>query len=312
MMLLTNNQSFLAGMFKKKKLAFFSLIILALFLLVAILADLIAPTRMENGQLPTNLLHKLKAPSLEHPLGTDTLGHDMLSYMIYGARTSVVLSIVCTILSTIISIIIGASSAVISGKFDLILQRFVDAWMCIPGMLIMLILMSILGSGIIQLIIVISIPSGIRCSRMVRSAAMAVKDSGYSKMSKILGDGTFWRMRKHIIPNILPILLMNMATSIGGVVMMEASLNFLGFGVKIGTPSWGAMLTNQGRAAMYSAPWLALAPGIAIALMVFASAMLGDGLRDLLDPRLKGGVGTYSYKKIRKIAMRYTNETGIT
>jgi peptide/nickel transport system permease protein len=293
--------SFLHELFTTKKIAALGLCLLIFFLLIAVFADVIAPVKAVDGQIPTSVLEKLQPPSLKHPFGTDSVGRDLLSYMIYGCRTSVILGIVCTLLSTIVSLIIGVASAVIGGWFDLIVQRFVDAWQCVPGMLIMLIMMSILGNGLIQLIIVISIPAGIGGSRMVRSAAIAVKDSGYSKMSTMLGGGQLWKMIQHVTPNILPMIIMNLAGSLGGVIMMEASMNFLGFGVSVNTPSWGAMLSGQGRSNMYIAPWLAMVPGIAIAVMVFASAMLGDGVRDILDPRLKGGVGSYSASKLKKI-----------
>ena len=293
--------SFLGELFRTKKLGALGLVILIVFLLIAVFADVLAPYPMVNGALQTSVLEKLQSPSLTHLLGTDSLGRDVLSYMIYGCRTSVILGIVCTVLSTVVSVIIGVASAVIGGVFDLLIQRIVDAWQCVPGMLIMLILMSMMGNGLLQLIIIIAVPAGIGGSRMVRSAAISVKDSGYSKMSTMLGGGTVWRMIQHVTPNIMPIIIMNMAGSLGGVIMMEASLNFLGFGVDVGTPSWGAMLSGSGRANMYRAPWLAMVPGIAIAIMVFASAMLGDGVRDILDPRLKGGVGSYSSSKIKKI-----------
>ena len=293
--------SFLRELFKTKKIAALGLCLLIFFLLVAVFADVIAPVKAVDGQIPTSVLEKLQPPSLKHPFGTDSVGRDLLSYMIYGCRTSVILGIICTLLSTIVSLIIGVASAVIGGWFDLIVQRFVDAWQCVPGMLIMLIMMSILGNGLIQLIIVISIPAGIGGSRMVRSAAIAVKDSGYSKMSTMLGGSQLWKMIQHVTPNIMPLIIMNLAGSLGGVIMMEASMNFLGFGVSVNTPSWGAMLSGQGRSNMYVAPWLAMVPGIAIAIMVFASAMLGDGVRDILDPRLKGGVGSYAGSKLKKI-----------
>ena len=293
--------SFLHELFKTKKIAALGLCLLIFFLLIAVFADVIAPVKAVDGQIPTSVLEKLQPPSLKHPFGTDSVGRDLLSYMIYGCRTSVILGIVCTLLSTIVSLIIGVASAVIGGWFDLIVQRFVDAWQCVPGMLIMLIMMSILGNGLIQLIIVISIPAGIGGSRMVRSAAIAVKDSGYAKMSTMLGGSQVWKMLQHVTPNILPLIIMNLAGSLGGVIMMEASMNFLGFGVSVNTPSWGAMLSGQGRSNMYVAPWLAMVPGIAIAVMVFASAMLGDGVRDILDPRLKGGVGSYAGSKLQKI-----------
>ena len=296
---------FLSTLWRTKKVAFFGLMVLIFFILVAIFADVIAPQKMENGMLASSLLNAAKAPSLEHPLGTDAMGRDLLSYMIYGARTSVILGISCTILSTILSVIIGVTSAVIGGRFDLYLQRFIDAWQCIPGMLIMLILMTILGPGMVSMIIVLSLPSGIGGSRMIRSAAISVKDSGYCNMSRMLGGKNVWRMIHHVIPNIMPLVLMNLANSLGGTIMMESTLNFLGFGVNINTPSWGYLLTSQGRSKMYTAPWIGLTPGIAITIMVFAAAMFGDGVRDILDPRLKGGMGSFSRKKIRRIAQKY-------
>ena len=256
--------------------------------------------------LKSNLLNVSKPPSAAHWLGTDATGVDLLSYIIYGARTSVILGFACTILTTIISVIVGVASAVIGGKFDMIVQRIVDSWLCIPGMLVLLILMSVLGSGMIQMILVMSIPAGIGGSRIMRSAAFAVKDSGYSNMSRTLGGSNLWRMWKHVVPNIMPFILMNLANSLGGVIMMEATLNFLGFGVSIGTPSWGYILTSQGRTKMFTAPWIGLAPGMAITIMVFAAAVFGDGVRDILDPRLKGGVGSFKKKNIKGIIAKYT------
>ena len=296
---------FLSLLWRTKKVAFFGMVVLIFFILVAIFADVLAPQKMENGMLASSLIDASKAPSLQHPLGTDAMGVDMLSYMIFCARTSVILGITCTILSTVISVVIGVASAVIGGKFDLILQRFIDAWQCIPGMLIMLIMMTMLGSGMLPMIIVLSIPGGIGGSRMIRSAAISVKDSGYCNMSKMLGGKNIWRMVHHVLPNLLPLVLMNLANSLGGTIMMEATLNFLGFGVNINTPSWGYILTSQGRSKMYTAPWIGLAPGLAITIMVFAAAMFGDGVRDILDPRLKGGMGSFSLKKIRRIADKY-------
>ena len=296
---------FFAAMIKTKKVAAVGLAILLMFVLMAIFADVIAPQKMINGVLKSNLLQVSRPPSAQHWLGTDATGVDLLSYIIYGARTSVILGFSCTILSTVISVIIGVASAVIGGKFDLVVQRIVDSWLCIPGMLVLLILMSILGSGMIQMILVMSIPAGVGGSRIMRSAAFAVKDSGYSNMSRTLGGSALWRMWKHVVPNIMPFILMNLANSLGGVIMMEATLNFLGFGVTIGTPSWGYILTSQGRTKMFTAPWIGLAPGMAITIMVFAAAVFGDGVRDILDPRLKGGVGSFKKRHIKGIAAKY-------
>ena len=294
----------LVDLFRKKPLGGVGLIIMILFLLVAIFADVIAPYPMQNGAMQMDFTAMLSGPSAAHPLGTDSLGVDVLSYLIYGARTSVVLGIVCTLLCTVISVVIGVSSAVIGGWYDLIVQRLVDGFQCIPSLLIMLMMMAVMGKGMPQLIVALSVPAGIGGARIIRSAAFSVKDSGYVKMSKLLGTKALWRAVKHVIPNTMPLIIVNMAGNLSGVIMQEASLNFLGYGVKIGTPSWDYMITNQGRANMYTAPWLSLYPGLCIMILVFGANMFGDAIRDLLDPRLQGGVGSYNTKKIKKIAAR--------
>ena len=322
--------NFLKQMWKKKKLGFFCMLILIVLVIVAIFADQIAPYKMVNGSLPVSIADANLAPyfmlSAEeraeqkasaaasgeaiHWLGTDTVGTDLLSYLIYGARTSVILCIVCTALSTLISVVIGVLSAVIGGWFDLIVQRIVDAWQCIPSMLIIMLMMSIMGSGMWQLIIALSVPSGIGGSRMIRSSAISVKDSGYCSESDLLGGTIAWKSIKHVVPNILPLIIITAAGSLGGVVMMEASMDFLGYGVDVGTPSWGYIITGQGKENMIGAPWLTVIPGLCIMLMVFAANMFGDAVRDILDPRLKGGVGSFTgdQKKLRVLATKLSAE----
>lgn len=311
--------NFTKQLFKKKPLGAIGMLILILLLVVAIFADQIAPYPMVGGSLPVSVFDKLTKPYIfmsaaekaqarqlgaVYLLGTDSLGRDLLSYMIYGTRTSVILCLSSVVISTLVSVMIGTLSATIGGKFDLIVQRFVDAWTCIPSMLILLILMSIMGNGLPQLIFALSVPAGIGGSRMIRSAAFQIKDSGYVQESEILGCSIWWKTIKHVIPNTLPLIIISAAGSIGGVVMMEASMNFLGYGVDPGTPSWGYIITNQGRANMFVAPWLTVIPGIMIAIMVFGANMFGDAVRDIMDPRLKGGVGSYSAKKIEKMARK--------
>ena len=304
---------------KKKPLGAAGLIFLLLLLLIAVFADVLAPVKMTAGTIPTDILHKLEKPFLfmSHAdkqaaraagevfwLGTDNLGRDVLSYLIYGARTSVVLCLGVTVLSTFISVVIGTISAVIGGWFDLIVQRLVDAWQCIPGMLITVLMMSMFGNGTWQMILVMSIPGGIGGSRMIRSAAMSVKDSEYVKISEMFGSRLYWKTVRHVLPNILPLIIITSAGGLGGVIMMEASLNFLGYGVSVGTPSWGYMITNQGKSNMYTAPFLSLYPGFLIMLMVLAANLFGDALRDVMDPRLQGGVGSYNSEKIKKLAAK--------
>jgi len=297
-------EHFVATLFRKKPLGGVGLIIMIAFVLVALFADLIAPYSMQNGNMQMDFTAMLAKSSQAHLLGTDSLGTDVLSYLIYGARTSVILGIVCTVLATLISLVLGVSSSAIGGWYDLIVQRIVDGVQCIPALLLMLIMMAIMGRGMPQLIIALSVPAGIGGARLIRSAAFSVKDSGYVRMSKLLGSKTWWRAMKHITPNIMPLVLVNMAGQLAGTIMQEASLNFLGYGVAVGTPSWGYMITNQGRANMYTAPWLALYPGLCIAVLVFGANMFGDAIRDIMDPRLQGGVGSYDTKTIKRIAAK--------
>lgn len=312
---------------RKKPLGAAGIVFLLLLIVVSLLADVLAPVKMEAGTLPTDILHTLEKPYLAmnaaeraaaretgrvYLLGTDNLGRDVLSYLIYGARTSVILCLSVTVLSTLISVVIGTLSAVIGGWFDLIVQRIVDAWQCIPGMLITVLLISMFGNGIWQMILVMSVPGGIGGSRMIRSSAMAVKDSEYVKISEMFGSRVLWKTIRHVLPNTLPLIITTAAGGLGGVIMMEASMNFLGYGVSVGTPSWGYMITNQGRANMYTAPWLSLYPGFLIMLMVLAANLFGDALRDVMDPRLQGGVGSYNSEKIQKLASKKLKQYGIT
>lgn len=317
------NKSLLKRLFVQKPLAGAGLVILIVLVLVAIFADALAPYPMVGGRMQVDVAHRMQKPWFmltaeqkavlpQYILGSDNLGRDVLSYLIYGARTSVILCVCCAILSMLISVSIGTLSAVIGGWFDLLVQRFVDAWQCIPNMLMLMILMSIWGNGLWQLIFAMAVPAGISGSRMIRAAAIGVKDSGYMKASGQLGARTLWRTVRHVLPNILPLVIVSMAGALAGAVMMESSMNFLGMGVEPGTPSWGYIITDQGRPNFYLAPWLALYPSLLIALMVFAANMFGDGLRDLLDPRLKGGVGSYSSEKIKKLAEKQLKKLGMT
>jgi peptide/nickel transport system permease protein len=284
---------------KEKPLGTFGLVIILVLLICGIFADLswgsstwrrgIAPYPM--GQI--ELKNMLAPPSWQHPLGTDNLGRDELSNIIYGARVSVIIGLGATSLMTIISILIGALSGLIGGKFDLIVQRFVDAWQSIPGMLILLIVMSILGMGLWQLIVCIGVPMGIGYSRMIRSAVISIKENVFVDAARSIGCSTGKLLMKHIMPNIMPVVIIGFSMFIGGVILMEAGLSFLGYGVPPGVPSWGSMLSREGRKFMEIAPMLAIWPGLALSLIVYGANMFGDAARDLLDPKLRGGLGSY-------------------
>jgi peptide/nickel transport system permease protein len=284
---------------KEKPLGTIGLVIVLALLFAGIFANFLAPYPM--GKI--DLLHTLSPPSNLHWLGTDNLGRDVLSQIIYGARVSMIIGLSATSLTTVVSVIIGALSALIGGRFDLVVQRFVDAWLCIPGMLILLIMMSIMGKGTLQIILAIGIPMGIGGSRMIRSAVFAIRENTYVDAGRAIGCSTLTLLTRHIIPNIMPVIIIGFSMMIGGVILMEASLSFLGFGVPPGVPSWGSMLSQEGRQYMEIAPTLALWPGLALTVVVYGTNMFGDAMRDLLDPKLKGGVGSYGGPK-KKVKIR--------
>jgi peptide/nickel transport system permease protein len=279
----------LIRLWKEKPLGTVGLAIVVLLLLTGIFADFLAPYDM--GEI--DLLNRLAGASSAHWLGTDHLGQDVLSNIIYGARVSVIIGLSGSALATVVSIIIGALSALIGGKFDLVVQRFVDAWLCIPGMLILMIMVTIIGRGEWQIIIAIGVPMGIGASRIVRSAVFSIKENTYVEAGRAIGSSTWRLLTRHILPNIMPVIIIGFSMIIGSVILMEASLSFLGFGVPPGVPSWGSMLSQEGRMYMEIAPMLAIWPGLALSLVVYGTNMFGDAIRDLLDPRLKGGLGRY-------------------
>ncbi len=298
-------RNFLVDLFirlwKEKPLGTVGLAIVLILLLTGIFADWLAPYPMEAGSIPQDPSSMLQGPSAQHWLGTDNLGRDELSRIIYGARVSVIIGLSATALITVVSVIIGASSALIGGTFDLLMQRFVDAWLCIPGMLILLILVTILGQGTWQIIVAIGVPMGIGGSRMIRSAVYAIRENTYVDAGRAIGCSTWMMLRRHIIPNIMPVIIIGFSMMIGGAILMEAGLSFLGYGVPPGVPSWGSMLSQEGRRFMEISPLLAVWPGLALTLVVWGTNMFGDALTDLLNPKLKGGLGRYGgpRKKIK-------------
>ncbi len=287
-------RSMLADIFtrlvKEKPLGTFGLVIVVLLLLTGIFADFIAP----YGYNKTNPAHYLNPPSGEHILGADNLGRDVFSRVIYGARISVIVGLGATAISAVIAGIIGTLSGYIGGKTDIIMQRFVDGWMCFPGLVILIAAISLVGPGIWQVIVVLGILFGIGGSRIVRGAVIGIKQNVYVEAAVAAGGSTGNIIFRHILPNIMAPMIILFSTQVPGIIMIEASLSFLGFGIPPPFPSWGGMLSRSGRTFMERAPWMAIWPGAALAIVVYGINMFGDALRDLLDPRLRGGLGRYS------------------
>ena len=236
-----------------------------------------------------NLADRLQGPSARHLLGTDQLGRDLLSRLLFGARISLVVGLAATTLNVVVATLIGGTSGFLGGKLDLAVQRFVDAWMAFPGLLLLLTIMSVAGQGLPQIIVVLGIAGGVGGSRVVRGAVVATKGNDFFLAARAVGAPTRQVLVRHVLPNIVAPLIIVFSINVGGVILAEASLSFLGFGLPIKVPSWGGMLSREGRRFMEQAPWLALWPGLCLTIVVYSFNMLGDALRDLLDPRLRGG-----------------------
>jgi peptide/nickel transport system permease protein len=231
---------------------------------------------------------RMKPPSAQFWMGTDNLSRDMWSRVVYGARVSVTVGLATIALGTLIAAAVGISSGYIGGGYDMAVQRVVDAWMSFPYLVIILSIMAVLGPGLLNLILSLSILIAASSARVIRGATLSVMQNPYLEAARALGLG-HWRIAlRHVLPNVLATVLILATIGLGVVILAESSLSFLGFGVPPPYPSWGAMLSGSGRSYMYRAPWMAFWPGLAISLAVFGFNMLGDAFRDVLDPRLRG------------------------
>jgi len=270
-------------------------IVLAMFI-TGISADFLAPRDRNLISLPD----QLSPPSAQYPLGTDNLGRDLLSRIIFGARISMIVGLAASGLSVLTAATIGVVSGFLGGKFDIVVQRFVDAWMCFPWLFIVLSVMSLLGPGLLQVIIVLGLLSGINSSRVVRGAVIGIKENVYVEAARAIGCPTRRILARHIFPNVTAPIIILFTVAMGAMILAEATLSFLGFGIPPPEPSWGGMLSGAGRVYMLTAPWLAIWPGLALSVAVFSINMFGDALRDILDPRLRGGLGRYSKAKAQR------------
>ena len=281
---------------KEKPLGMVGGIITLLLFFTAIFADFLAPYGMNE----IHTADMLAAPSATYWLGTDNMGRDILSRVIFGARVSVIVGLAASIIATIISLIIGIACGYIGGKLDLIVQRFVDAWMCIPSLILCMVIISMIGPGMTSVIIVVGIGKGIHRSRVIRGATMGIRENVYVQAAVAIGCPTTRIFTRHILPNIMAPIIVLFTTGMPVIILLEASLSFLGFGIPPPVPSWGGMLSGPGRLYMFLAPRMAIWPGLALASVVYGVNMFGDAVRDLLDPRLRGGVGRYGAKVKKK------------
>jgi len=253
-------------------------------ILVAAFAPLLAPHDPYESISGARLL----SPSLDHPMGTDNLGRDLLSRIIYGARISLLIGVLAGGLGTLGGLVVGLVSGYAGGWADNVIQRVVDSLMAFPGLILALTLVATLGPSLRNVMIAIAIGAIPNTSRVIRGAVLSVKEEDFVSAAHALG-APGWRIAVfHIIPNIMAPVLILASVGFGVSIIAEASLSFLGLGAQPPTPSWGVMLSGPSRRFMTDAPWMAIFPGLAISMVIFGINIFGDALRDILDPRLRG------------------------
>jgi peptide/nickel transport system permease protein len=259
----------------------------AVFLII-VLAAVFAPWVAPYDPYAVYPKLSIATPSLQHWLGNDDLGRDMLSRIIHGGRYSLVAATLAVSIAITVGSLLGITSAWYGGKVDLFFQRVVDSMQAIPGILLAIGVVSVLGPDIRNVAIAIGVSSIARDIRITRGAALSVKENTYVEAAVAIGASTRRIMFRHILPNVAPLIIVVVTISFGGAILAETSLSFLGVGIQPPLPSWGAMLSGNAAGFFQVAPHLAIAPGIVITAVVFAVNVFGDALRDVLDPRLRG------------------------
>jgi len=266
----------------RNKLAITGMVIMAIFLLTAILAPLLSP----YDPIVQELAMRRRPPSQEHWLGRDDLGRDILSRIIYGARLSLQVGVLSVGFAIVIGAIVGSISGYMGGWVDNILMRFMDIMLAFPALLLAIAIVTILGPGLLNMLYAIGIVSIPAYARIVRGSVLSAKEQDYVLAARAVGVPPFRILFRNIFPNVLTPLLVQGTLGIGTAILDAAGLSFLGLGAQPPEPEWGAML-GQGRYSMFTAPHIVLFPGLAIMLAVLGFNLLGDGLRDALDPRLR-------------------------
>jgi peptide/nickel transport system permease protein len=266
-----------------RKVVLFSMIIIFIMFMVAILAPVISPYNPYEQQLSERLL----TPSGQHLLGTDTLGRDILSRMFYGSQTAVMVGLVAICIAAMIGITLGLVAGYFGGVPYMVIMRLVDALMSIPFIVTALVLAALLGGGILNIMVAVGISMSSAYTRLMCAMTLKVKENDYIIAGKAIGASHLRIMFRHCLPNCFPQLIVLMTINMGSAIMVEAALSYLGVGIQAPGAAWGSMI-QQGVAYLTIDPILALVPGVAIMLVVYAFNLFGDGLRDALDPRLRG------------------------
>ena len=267
---------------RENKLAVASAIVILLFILGAVLAPVLTPYSFSE----MDLMHRLSPPSSAHLFGTDEAGRDILTRLLYGSRISLLTGVVPTIISMIGGALLGVIAGYYGGWADILIMRLADVMLAFPSMLLAMVIMYMLGDGLFNVFLTLSLVNWAGVARIVRSQVLALKGAEYVEAARVIGVPRPRILFRHLLPNCLPTLIVLFTLNVPSAILTESSLSFLGLGIQPPSASWGLMV-NTGRQYLYNAPWVSLAPGIAIMVIVLAFNFLGDGLRDVLDPHLK-------------------------
>lgn len=268
---------------RRQPLGTFGLLIVIVMFAAGAFAPVFAPFDPEENDFNA----MMQAPSLVHLLGTDQLGRDIFSRLVYGARTAMIVGFSSAVVGGLIGLVLGVASAYFGGWFDLVFQRVLDVLMAFPLIILALAVVSVFGTGVVNVIIAITVPLVPRCARVVRSSALAVREIPYVDAARALGFGHSRIVLRHMVPNVLAPFLILLSAFVGQAILAEASLSYLGLGVQEPVPAWGLMLQGGAEEYATTAPWIAVFPGLAIVLAVLGASLFGDALRDAIDPKLR-------------------------
>ncbi len=268
---------------RRRPLGTFGLAVMLIMLVAGLLAGWIAPYDPEENDFSA----MMQAPSWAHLLGTDQLGRDIFSRLVYGARTALIVGFTAAFVGSTIGLVLGVASAYFGGWFDLLFQRVLDVMMAFPLIILALAVVAVFGTGVFNVILAITIPLIPRCGRVVRASALAVREIPYVDAARALGYSHARIVLRHMVPNVIAPFLILLSAFVGQAILAEASLSYLGLGVQEPVPAWGLMLQGGAEEYATTAPWIAVFPGLAIMLTVLGISLFGDALRDALDPKMR-------------------------
>ena len=278
-----NQESLLLRLWRENKLAVISAAVIMIFILGAVFAPLLTPYGYEEI---VDGAGRLAPPSAQYMLGTDEVGRDVLTRMLYGSRISLLVGLVPTVISMLIGAVLGILAGYLGSKTDAVIMRLADIMLAFPSMLLAMVIMYTLGDGIINIFLALALVNWASVARIVRAETLKLRQTEYVEAARSIGVSPVRIMIRHILPNCIPSMIVLFTLNIPSAILSESALSFLGLGIQKPMASWGLMV-NTGRQYLYTNPWLSMAPSVAIMLIVLAFNFLGDGLRDVLDPHLK-------------------------